>query len=110
MVSTSSSFSRSLFSIIANILKGILTLVSAIIIARGLGANDYGIYAFLLASFIAIKSLLDMGTSNAFYTFISKSAHSKAFYLYYITWVFFQFILSVMIIFLLLPDNWIERI
>jgi O-antigen/teichoic acid export membrane protein len=51
-----------------------------------------------------------MGTSNAFYTFISKSAHSRAFYLYYIIWVFFQFILSVMIIFLLLPDNWIERI
>jgi len=105
-VKSSSILPRSLFSIVANILRVLATSVSAIVIAKGLGAHDYGIYAFLLASFAAVKGLVDMGSSNAFYTFASESIQSKFFYLYYLSWVILQFLISAIVIFLLFPSNW----
>ncbi len=64
--------SRFAASLIGNITRLGLSFLSGLIVARGLGPEDFGNFSFLLTSFIAIKQLLNMGTSQAFYTFISK--------------------------------------
>jgi O-antigen/teichoic acid export membrane protein len=76
---TQSVTSRFTVSVLANILRGGLAFVSTIIIARVLGPEEYGDYAFLLGSFVAAMGLLDMGTSNAFQTFMSQKERGRMF-------------------------------
>ena len=97
-------------SIFGNGFKSLLNFLSSLLIARALGPDDYGTFAFLLASFTALIGLLEMGTSSAFFTFISKSERTKSFFIYYILWQFFQFILSVTLIAWLIPDTWFDQI
>lgn len=80
------------------------------IIARSLGPEFYGDYTFLLSSFIAVMFLLDMGTSKAFFTFISQKPRGFVYILYYAIWKVFQFIVSVLLIGLVLPDDWLGAI
>jgi O-antigen/teichoic acid export membrane protein len=100
---------RSIFSLFSTTTKSALVFLTSIILARNFGPELYGTYAFLIASFIAIKSFTDLGTSNAFFTFASKRNRSKTFYFSYFIWMFFQF-LFVLVIISLLPKIWIEKI
>lgn len=93
----------------ANFIKSILTFFVGITLARLLGPTDYGQYAFLLAVFLSFRSLMEMGTSNAFFTFLSQRSRSKQFYHYYFSWVLIQFALPVIII-LCLPEVWLENL
>lgn len=97
-------------TLFANILRGGLSFISGILIARGLGASDYGDLNFLLGSFAAISQLIDMGTSAAFYTFISQRRRSRAFVGLYLAWIIFQFVATVLVVGLMLPGSLIERI
>jgi O-antigen/teichoic acid export membrane protein len=81
-----------------------------LLIARGLGPADYGILSFLLASFTAFRSLLDIGSSSAFYSFISKKLQSKKFINTYLIWLLIQFIILILFIVIIAPDNWIINI
>src|SRR5881628_994812 len=72
---------------VANLVRAGLSFVSGILIARGLGASGYGDLNFLLGSFAAISQLLEMGTSSAFYTFISQRRRSRAIVTLYLCWV-----------------------
>lgn len=92
-------------SLFGNISKLGLSFLSGLIIARGLGPAEYGDFAFLLTSFIAIRQLLDVGTSQAFYTFISKRKRSFSFYSYYFGWMVLQFIITLAFVWLLCPDS-----
>ncbi len=65
---------------------------------------------FLLGSFTAVRQLLDLGTSTAFYTFISRQPREKLFYLSYAAWQLAQFLLTVVIIGILLPQQWMDAI
>lgn len=78
------------------------------LIAKGLGPADYGRFSFLLASFLAIRQLLDMGSSTAFYTFISQRVRSPRFFLYYFYWIGLQFFLPLAVIGLILPAAWLN--
>lgn len=78
--------------------------------ARGLGASGFGDLNFLLASFVAIGQLLDLGTSSAFYTFISKRQRSRAFAVLYLAWMGIQFVATIIVVGLLFPGNIVERI
>ncbi|MDC0065528.1 oligosaccharide flippase family protein [Verrucomicrobia bacterium] len=102
--------SRSLFSLFANLYKGFFVFITGILLARGLGPEEYGVLAFLLASFVAIRSLLEMGTSSAFPTFISKRSRSRKYFFYYIIWMIFQLAVSLLFIAILTPDEWLEKI
>jgi len=64
--------SRFLFSISFNIIRGVFSFLAGLYIAKGLGPVEYGNFTFLLGSFIAIRQLIDLGTSSAFFTFISQ--------------------------------------
>jgi O-antigen/teichoic acid export membrane protein len=95
---------------VANLFRMGLSFFTGLIIARGLGASGYGNLNFLLGSFVAFNALLDLGTSSAFYTFISKRQRSRTFALLYLVWMAFQFVVPILVIGVLLPRNMIDRI
>ena len=101
---------RFLASLIVNVLKVGLSFAGGMIIARSLGPADYGNFNFLLGSFVSITILLDMGTSSAFYTFLSQRKRSSKFYLYYFLWLAIQFILVLLFVALIFPESWRNKI
>ena len=107
---SASILNRSIFSIASNVSKAVLSLVTASLIARGLGPEDFGTFSFLITSFIALRSLLDLGSSSAFFSFISKKTQPKIFFTSYAAWLGLQFAVSILFIFIIAPENWIEKI
>ena len=63
---------RLVFSVLLNTVRSIIIFITGMILARGLGPEQYGLFSFLLASFAAIITLFDMGSSSAFFSFISS--------------------------------------
>jgi O-antigen/teichoic acid export membrane protein len=102
--------SRFLFSISFNIIRGVFSFLAGLYIAKGLGPVEYGNFTFLLGSFIAIRQLIDLGTSSAFFTFISQKKQSKLFYLIYFGWQLVQLIIVIIIIYTVFPQSWISHI
>ena len=88
---------------LANALRAGLSFVGGLLIARTLGAADYGDLSFLLASFTAIGSLLDMGSSSAFYTLVSRRCRGPALFALYGGWLVVQFAATLLAIGVLLP-------
>lgn len=84
--------------------------ITGIFIARALNPAGYGDLMFLLGSFVAIRSLLDLGSSSAFFTFLSQSARGARFYLVYISWLAFQFIATLALLWLVMPSSLFEKI
>jgi len=64
--------------------------------------------AFLLASFMAFKQLFDMATSSAFFTFLSQRPRSKQFVRYFWYWVSSQFVVSLFLVALVLPESTLQ--
>ena len=92
-------------SFASNALRAGLSFLAGLVVARGLGPGDYGRLMFLLGSFVSIKSLLDLGTSNAFYTFISQAKRPLRYYSFYLLWLAVQFLVTAAAVALLLPDS-----
>jgi O-antigen/teichoic acid export membrane protein len=97
-------------TLLANLLRGGFSFISGVLIARGLGASNYGDLNFLLGSFAAFSQLLDMGTSSAFYTFISQRRRTWKFFSLYFSWLISQFLTTVIVVGFLLPADMLERI
>lgn len=100
--------SRFAISLVANVLRGLLTLLTTILLARLLGADDYGRIAFLLATFQAIRQLLDPGVSSAFYTFLSQKRRSVRFMNAYGLFLLGKYFLMVGLVWLVMPESWIN--
>jgi O-antigen/teichoic acid export membrane protein len=64
----------------------------------------------LLGSFVAAMSLMDMGTSNAFQTFMSQKERGKMFVLSYAGWQSLQILLGLLVVGIILPEEWLNRI
>jgi O-antigen/teichoic acid export membrane protein len=95
----------------ANILRAIFSFAAGIVIARALGASDYGDLNFLLGSFAAINLVLDLGTSPAFYTLIARRKRGWTFFAVYIIWTFgIQFFGTLAVLAIVLPNSAIQRI
>jgi O-antigen/teichoic acid export membrane protein len=101
---------RFFVSVITNIFRAGITFVSGILVARGLSPVGYGDLTFLLGSFVAIRSLLDMGSSSAFYTLLSQRARGRRFYLFYFAWLALQFVVTLLLIALIMPSGMFEKI
>lgn len=97
-------------STFANLIRGGLTFFTTLFVARVLGPEHYGNYAFLLGSFTAVRALLEMGTASAFYTFISKRPRAFAFYISYAIWQLIQFTLPFLVIAFIFPQTWLDAI
>lgn len=100
-------FAVSLFS---NVFRSILGFIGGLLVARGLDPAGYGDLSFLLGSFNSLRTLLDLGSSNAFYTFISQRHRSKHFYWLYYGWLGVQFLVVVLLLFLLMPEVMIQKL
>tara|TARA_Y100001960_G_C14761903_1_gene874571 strand:+ start:384 stop:1868 length:1485 start_codon:yes stop_codon:yes gene_type:complete len=96
--------------VFGNIFRGGITFISVSVIARGLGVDQYGELAFLLSSFAIIRGLLEMGTSSAFFTFLSQRQRNIQFVLLYLAFQVFQFSLPLLIVACIFPKEWIDFI
>ena len=101
---------RFLVSVAANAFRALITFAAGVIVARGLNPSGYGDLSFLLGSFVAIRALMDMGSSSAFYTFLSRYAREKRFYLFYFSWLAIQFVITLTLVYLVTPAELFERI
>lgn len=110
MIDSRSVKTRFLVSVVSNGLRAILSFSGGLLIARGLSPSGYGDLTFLLGSFIAVSAMLDMGSSSAFYTFISRVSSNRKHYALYFSWLCLQFVLSGLVVSVLLPSTILERI
>ena len=101
---------RFLVSILANFVKSAVSFGTGLLIARSLMPSGYGDLTYLLGTFVAIRVLMDMGSSNAFYTLISQKTRGSKFYLIYFVWLLLQFTVSLMMVAVLMPQSLIDRI
>lgn len=100
---------RFLFSAGANLIRGALSFLTSVLLARWLGPVTFGDMAFLLGTFLGVRQFLDMGTSSAFFTFLSQRPRSWPFIRNFIFWLAFQFAIPVVVIMLILPDGWMTN-
>jgi len=100
---------RFFFSLLSNVLRIIFLFIAGIIVARSLGPANFGNFTFLFGSFAAISNLVNMGTSSAFYTFISQAKRGLKFYFYYFCWFIIQFSIPLFLV-LLLPEPLKQKI
>lgn len=101
---------RYAFTVGTNLLRGLLSFVTGMLLARWLGPDQFGAMAFLLGTFLAIRQLLDMGSSMAFFTFMSQRLRSRRFVFYFFGWLALQFTLLLAAVGLLFPSEWVEAI
>lgn len=101
---------RLLISVGSNVVRAAITFATGLIIARALRPSAYGDLMFLLGSFIALRPLLDLGGSTAFFTFLSQRARGKAFYLLYFGWLACQFTVALLLLNALLPQSVFDRV
>lgn len=97
-------------SVASNVLRGVITFFTGLLIARGLSPVGYGDLMFLLGSFVAIRSLLDMGSSSAFYTFLSQITRGKHFFIVYFIWLALQFFLTLALVSFIIPSGVFTKI
>lgn len=96
---------------VANGVRMALSLLTWLVIARGLGAHEYGNLTFLMGSFAAINLMLDFGTAHAFHTMVSARSRGPKFFALYIAWtVLVQWGVTALVIGVLMPTGWFERI
>lgn len=102
--------SRLVTSLLGNLVRGLLTLAIGVTLARLLGPNDFGRIAFLLATFQALRQLLDPGITSAFFTFLSKRNESVRFVTLFWVFTLAKYLLSISILIWILPDAWIDYV
>lgn len=110
MLQTTSLRVRFLVTVGSNGVRAVLGLVSGALVARGLNPSGYGDLMFLLGSFVALRSLLDMGSASAFYTFLSRRARGPRFYVSYISWLALQFLITLSLVAFVIPQNLFEAV
>lgn len=101
---------RLLVSVGFNGVRAILSFLTGLLIARALNPSGYGDFTFLIGSFVAIRSLLDLGSSNAFYTFLSQRTRGSRFYLLYFAWLTLQFVVSLIVISCIIPASIFDKV
>ena len=101
---------RFVFTVGANLFRSLLSFATGMLLARWLGPGSYGDMAFLLGTFLAVRQLLNMGSSTAFFTFMSQRPRSKLFVRSFFAWLAAQFLVSLGVIAVLFPSRWIELI
>lgn len=101
---------RFAFTLGANLFRALLSFATGMLLARWLGPQSYGNMAFLLGTFVGFRQLLDMGSSSAFFTFLSQRPRSKSFVQSFFFWLAAQFLIPLCIVGLLFPSQWIQTI
>ena len=103
-------FARTNFTFIMTAVRSLMLMAAGIYLAIAMGPNTFGEFSFLLASFMGLKALLDLGSSSAFYTFVSGKNVNTNVIQFYFLWLALQFVVPLIIIFWLFPIGWISTI
>jgi O-antigen/teichoic acid export membrane protein len=101
--------SRFLTTVASNVVRLGIGFLATLIVARTLGAEEYGKLSFLLGSFVALSTLIDCGTSKAFYTLMSRSLRGPRFFQLFSVWTIGQFLFLLTLI-VLMPDSIRQRL
>jgi O-antigen/teichoic acid export membrane protein len=97
-------------TLVATVFRVGVSFLSGLVVARGLGSAGFGDLNFLLGSFTAVNLILDMGTSTAYYTFVAQRRRRTAFFLVYLIWTLgIQFVGTVCVLWLILPEGALLR-
>lgn len=100
---------RYFFKLSSNFIGLVISIVTQMIIPRGLGPKAYGDFNFLTNFFTQVVGFLDMGTSTCFYTNISRRPREYpliSFYLCFIVFVsLFVIGFVVLVHFLGIPET-----
>jgi O-antigen/teichoic acid export membrane protein len=110
MLNTTSVKTRFFVSVGGNVSRAVISFIGGLLVARGLSPSGYGNLMFLLGSFTSFKSLMDLGTSSAFYTFLSQRSRNRRFYLVYFGWLGAQFLGTSLLIILILPQILVNEV
>ncbi len=94
-----------MISVGGNAIRAALGLLSGLIVARGLSPTGYGELMFLITTMTTILIAIQMGSSSAFYTFLSQYSRTTKFYLFYYSWLAIQFVTILVSISFILPDD-----
>jgi O-antigen/teichoic acid export membrane protein len=89
---------RFISTVAGNLLRLGVGFAATLIVARALGPQEYGNLSFLLGSFAALATLVDCGTSKAFYTLISRNLRGPRFFQYFGIWTIAQFVFLLALI------------
>lgn len=102
--------SRLVFTMGTNLFRSAVGFSTGMLLARFLGPDEYGRFAFLVATFVAIRVPMDMGSSMAFFTFLSQKPRTRRFVGSYFAWLALQLLIAIGVIGLLFPTQWIAAI
>jgi O-antigen/teichoic acid export membrane protein len=97
-------------TLVANIARTALSLATGLLIARHLGARDYGNLWFLLGTLTAVLQLLDAGASSAMFTMLSGRRNSRSVLTVYGAWLAAQLLLPLLVIAVLAPSDWVRAV
>lgn len=95
---------RYLITLSSNIIRAILNFIVSISVARYLMPEAYGNYQYILTILTAVLLFINMGTENAYFTFISQKLQSFRFHLFYFGWQFLQLCIALFLIIVLSDD------
>jgi O-antigen/teichoic acid export membrane protein len=101
-------FRRIVFTAGANVFRAAASFVTGVLLARWLGPSSFGDMAFLLAMFTGVKAFLDLGSTSAFFTFVSQQPRSRGFVLRFLAWLAAQCAVVCVLLAVLLPPAWLE--
>ena len=110
MLNSKSVKTRFALSIVSNAGRAAISFFSGLLVARALSPAGYGDLTFLLGSFAAIRTLLDMGSSSAFYTFISQRSRCRRFFLFYFGWLVLQFVVVLCLVAVVMPQAVVAKV
>ena len=98
------------FTFLTGVLRAAISFFTGILIARYLGPDQYGRLAFLLAIFLSVKQITDLGTAQAFFYFMSQKKRTKDFIYKYFSWLFFQLFITIVLIIVIFPNELIVKL
>ena len=101
---------RFVFTLVMNFARTGISFATTMLAARWLGPGMYGNMAFLLGTFAGLRAALDMGSSAAFFTFLSQQPRSRVFVRRFLVWLVLQFLAPALAITVILPSEWARRI
>lgn len=99
---------RLIFSFGATFVRSGFALGASLLLARCLGVTQFGNMSFLLSTFMAFLSLIDMGSSSAFFTFLSQKKQSYQFIMWYFRWMGLECIVVLLVLGFIFPNDWIN--
>lgn len=97
-------------TVLVNAARAVCAFAGGLLLARTLGASQYGDLVFLLGSFTAASQLLDGGSSSAFFTLLAAKRRPAAAIVLYGVWLAAQCAIVLVVVGLLLPESVIARL